>query len=200
MLRPDLWNCCCQTSFFCFFSPPSVCVKVLSPTLKHTNIREVRPDSETAPVKLPLLSRVTCIAANAVLGQRNTDRTHTRIYPRHLGLVQRYTRKMTARTWCSLWKPSIHRGTELLKYQTQRWIPLQTCSRLFTVGLGWCSGPRLADWIPFCRVHSLLQARTNASFHFVLLFQIALVGRFCFLFFGVFLVAVFSVWSSQTCL
>lgn len=46
---------------------------------------------------------------------------------------------MTARTsWCSLWKPSLQRGTELLKYQTQRWIPLQTCSLFFTVGLCLC--------------------------------------------------------------
>lgn len=41
---------------------------------------------------------------------------------------------MTGRTsWCSLWKPSLQRGTELLKYQTQRWIPLQTYSLFFTV-------------------------------------------------------------------
>lgn len=46
---------------------------------------------------------------------------------------------MTARTsWCSLWKPSLQKGTELLKYQTQRWIPLQTCSLFFTVGLRLC--------------------------------------------------------------
>lgn len=43
---------------------------------------------------------------------------------------------MTARTsWCSLWKPSLQKGTERLKYQTQRWIPLQTCSLFFKVGL-----------------------------------------------------------------
>lgn len=43
---------------------------------------------------------------------------------------------MTARTsWYSLWKPSLQKKTELLKCQTQKWIPLQTHSSLFTVGL-----------------------------------------------------------------
>lgn len=132
---------------FFFFTP--VC-KGAQPNPKTHKGWEVLSDSETAPVKLPLLSWVTCIAANVVLGHRNTNRTHTSIYPRHLRLVQRYNQKMTARTWCSLWKPSIHRGTELLKYQTQRWIPLQTCSLFFTVGLDWCNDPLVADRITFC--------------------------------------------------
>lgn len=64
-------------------------------------------------------------------------RAHSQRIETHLlRLVQRLVKKMTARTsWRSLWKPSLHRGTELLKYQTQRWIPLQTCSLFFTVGL-----------------------------------------------------------------
>lgn len=46
---------------------------------------------------------------------------------------------MTARTaWCSLWKPSLQKKTALLKYQTQKWIPLQTRSCFFTVGLHLC--------------------------------------------------------------
>lgn len=43
---------------------------------------------------------------------------------------------MTARTsWYNLWRPSLQRGTELLKHQKQRWIPLQTRSHLFKVGI-----------------------------------------------------------------
>uniref|UniRef100_A0AAQ4PE43 Ceramide transporter 1 n=1 Tax=Gasterosteus aculeatus aculeatus TaxID=481459 RepID=A0AAQ4PE43_GASAC len=39
---------------------------------------------------------------------------------------------MTTKTsWCSLLRPSLQRRTEKLKYQTQRWIPLQTCSLFF---------------------------------------------------------------------
>lgn len=164
-----------SNQFFFFFL--HLCVKVPNP--KTHKSWEVLSDSETAPVKLPLLSWVTCIAANVVLGHRNTDRTHMRIYPRHLRLVQRYNQKMTARTWCSLWKPSIHRGTELLKYQTQRWIPLQTCSLFFTVGLNWCNDPLVADiTITFCLccTHTVVY-RFTALFHCLLFFRIALVVR-----------------------
>lgn len=44
--------------------------------------------------------------------------------------------RMTARTsWylLSSWKPSLHKRADILKYESQRWIPLQTCSRFFTV-------------------------------------------------------------------
>ncbi|TNN74280.1 Collagen type IV alpha-3-binding protein [Liparis tanakae] len=43
------------------------------------------------------------------------------------------SRTMSAKySWYSLWKPSLHRRTEQLKYQ--RWIPLQTCSLFFKEG------------------------------------------------------------------
>lgn len=69
---------------------------------------------------------------------------------------------MTARTWCNLWKPSIQRGTELLKYQTQRWIPLQTCSLFFTVGPRPHGGRMVTSRI----ASRLLRSQVSVRFHF----------------------------------
>lgn len=98
---------------------------------------------------------------------------------------------MTARTWCSLWKPSIHRGTELLKYQTQRWIPLQTCSLFFTVGPDWCKDRLVAEGspsvcvalTPSCTVFS-----TDSDFFSLFWYFAALVVRYHFSEIGTFVV------------
>lgn len=42
-------------------------------------------------------------------------------------------------SWCTFWKPPVNAvkwKTESHKCQTRSWIPLQTCSGFFTVGLG----------------------------------------------------------------
>lgn len=99
---------------------------------------------------------------------------------------------MTARTWCSLWKPSIQRGTELLKYQTQRWIPLQTCSLFFTVGPHPCHDhlvtKRIASRLGCTFLSQVsLQTRTNAFFFHCLLLvttaHLLLLGQEYLLFF-----------------
>lgn len=73
-----IWSAVVVKPVFFFFFP--VC-KGAQPNPKTHKRWEVLSDSETAPLKLPLLSWVTYIAANVVLGQRNTDRTHTSITP-----------------------------------------------------------------------------------------------------------------------
>lgn len=73
------------------------------------------------------------------VGSRNSDRAHTEGTRHACWDLFTVNQKMTAQTsWYSLWKPSLQTRTELLRYQKQRWIPLQTCSLFFTVGLCLC--------------------------------------------------------------
>lgn len=120
------------------------------------------------------------------VGSRNSDRAHTEGTRHACWDLFTVNQKMTAQTsWYSLWKPSLQTRTELLRYQKQRWIPLQTCSLFFTVGLCLCI--QLArqthlyivasDIRPRLSVHSVLIA-SFCTDEAILFFHIAAVEWF----------------------
>lgn len=85
--------------------------------------------------------------------------------------THRLSSRMTARTsWYSLsfWKPSLHLGADFLKYDGRRWIPVQTCSFFFTVGvgLGLCSGCFLHSSVDWNTLETDLEPELTALLQF----------------------------------